>query len=88
MVLDSSQVPLEISCDSNIYLVPELSPDPTDDSSPPPDDLNGIVDTEYFEVPFAPATVNAASIYDTTPYADVESDALITDPLHYLSYES
>jgi len=58
------------------------------DSSDSPKDDNEIIETEYFDIPFVSATANAASTTMDTPYADIESDAVITDHLQYLSYES
>jgi hypothetical protein len=58
------------------------------DSSNQPEDQNEIIDTEYFDVPIVSVTTNAASINIDTPYADIESDAIITDHLQYLSYEN
>jgi len=58
------------------------------DSSDSPEDDNEIIETEYFDIPLVSATANAASTTMDTPYADIESDAVITDHLQYLSYES
>jgi len=60
----------------------------TNESTPSIDDSDEVIDTEYFDIPIVDAVANVANINPSTPYADIESDAVITDHLQYLSYES
>jgi len=46
------------------------------------------VETEYFDIPLAPAEANAATINKSTTFSDIDSDSIITDHLQYLSYDS
>jgi hypothetical protein len=87
--LESSHLPFNDSTPTTI--TEELDTIPTmsnSDSSDSPEDVNEIIETEYFDIPLVSATANAASTTIDTPYADIESDAVITDHLQYLSYES
>jgi hypothetical protein len=69
----------------------ELSEQPTSDSLdsstthhskiPSLNDSDEIVETEYFDIPFAPATANAATINKPTTFSDIDSDSIITDHL-------
>jgi hypothetical protein len=75
-----------------------LSEQPTSDSldsstshhseTPSLHDSDEIVETEYFDIPLAPAEANAATINNHTTFSDIDSDSIITDHLQYLSYDS
>ncbi len=80
-------------------ILPELPSDQsasnldTDSPQATIDDLDPtleIVNTEYFDVPFPPATANrVTSTSDQTPFFnDIDPDEIITDHLQYLSYNS
>jgi len=87
-VLDSSHLPFDNS--------PSTTTDQSDvlaqftntsniDVSDEPAEENEIIDTEYFDIPLISATANAAS---APVDSHIESDAVITDHLQYLSYKS
>ena len=80
--LESSHLPHDTS------ITEPLIETTTDETTPLLDDSNEVIDTEYFDIPIVDAIANVANINPTTPYADIESDAVITDHLQYLSYES
>jgi len=75
-----------------------LSEQPTSDSvdsstshnseTPSLHDSDEIVETEYFDIPIAPAEANAATINNAATFSDIDSDSIITDHLQYLSYDS
>ncbi len=88
-VLDPSHLPV-----NSTDLDTTESPPPADSTSTMTSDdtlhheSDEIINTEYFDIPFPPATANAASTSTTLPYEDIDSDSIITDHLQYLSYDS
>jgi len=52
------------------------------------EDTDEIIDTEYFDIPFPPATANMATTSNTQQFEDIDSASTITDHLQYLSYDS
>jgi hypothetical protein len=80
--LESSHLPHDTS------ITEPLIETTTDETTPLLDDSNEVIDTEYFDIPIVDAIANVANINPTTPYADIKSNAVITDHLQYLSYES
>ena len=88
-VLESSHLPFDPSPTSENSSTPEPTiKHTTNESTPSIDDSDEVIDTEYFDIPIVDAVANVANINPSTPYADIESDAVITDHLQYLSYES
>jgi hypothetical protein len=89
--LESSHLPIDDSSPTTTTL-PDVLDQPINtsniDSSNKPENGNEIIETEYFDIPIISATADAASTTMNTPYADIESDKIITDHLQYLSYES
>ncbi len=82
-VLESSHLPSETMEQPNLD-----SSEPTidqEDEIPSVNESDGIVETEYFGIPFAPANVNVAT---TNNYKDIDSDSIITDHLQYITYDS
>lgn len=89
--LDSSHLPFDNSpsttTDQSDVLAQSTNTSNIDVSDEPAEE-NEIIDTEYFDIPLISATANAASAPVDSPYADIESNAVITDHLQYLSYKS
>jgi len=89
--LDSSHLPFDNSpsttSDQSDVLAQSTNTSNIDVSNEPAEE-NEIIDTEYFDIPLISATANAASAPMDSPFADIESNAVITDHLQYLSYKS
>jgi len=80
---------------SHIPIIPTEQPENNIDSSSPSaastqsfEDTDEIIDTEYFDIPFPPATANMATTSNTQQFEDIDSASTITDHLQYLSYDS
>jgi len=82
-VLESSHLPISSDLQSSPTTSIETSLEDSSDLEP----SDEIIETEYFDVPFPPATGNAATS-NALPYADIDCDSVITDHLQYLSYDS
>jgi len=82
-----TEIPPELPSDQSASNLDTDSPQATIDDLDP---TLEIVNTEYFEVPFPPATANrVTSTSDQTPlFNDIDPDEIITDHLQYLSYNS
>ena len=82
-VLESSHLPISSDLHSSPTTSIEASLEDSSDFEP----SDEIIETEYFDVPFPPATGNAATS-TALPYADIDCDSVITEHLQYLSYDS
>jgi hypothetical protein len=82
-ILESSHLPSETTEQPNLD---SSEPIDQEDEIPSVNESDEIVETEYFDIPFAPAHVNVATTINN--YKDIDSDSIITDHLQYITYDS